>query len=132
MIRSQCEVLSNRRAGAYYSLTLVAPEIAERAKPGQFVEIGVPDGRNFLLRRPFSIHQASRRGGWAGTLEVVFDVGGPGTAWGRVGHPGVCRDPGDQRLAMRRRTLAARHHVGSAWHHTRRPEWQFASSSGWS
>ena len=81
MIRSQCEVLSNRRAGAYYSLTLVAPEIAERAKPGQFVEIGVPDGRNFLLRRPFSIHQASRRGGWAGTLEVVFDVGGPGTAW---------------------------------------------------
>jgi dihydroorotate dehydrogenase electron transfer subunit len=81
MIRSQCEVLSNRRVGAYHSLTLVAPEIAERAKPGQFVEIGVPESRNFLLRRPFSIHQASRRGGWAGTLEVVFDVGGAGTAW---------------------------------------------------
>jgi dihydroorotate dehydrogenase electron transfer subunit len=81
MIRSQCEVLSNRRAGAYYSLTLVAPEIAERAKPGQFVQIGVPERRNFLLRRPFSIHQASRRGGWAGTLEIVFDVSGPGTAW---------------------------------------------------
>jgi dihydroorotate dehydrogenase electron transfer subunit len=81
MIRSQCEVLSNRRAGAYHSLTLVAPEIAERARPGQFVEIGVPEHRDFLLRRPFSIHQASRRGGWAGTLEVVFDVLGPGTAW---------------------------------------------------
>lgn len=81
MIRSQCEVLSNRRAGAYYSLTLVAPEIAERAKPGQFVEIGVPENRNFLLRRPFSIHQASRRGGWAGTLEIVLDVVGPGTSW---------------------------------------------------
>ena len=81
MIRSHCEVLSNRRAGAYHSLTLVAPEIAERAKPGQFVEIGVPQGRNFILRRPFSIHQASRRGGWAGTLEIVFDVLGPGTAW---------------------------------------------------
>jgi dihydroorotate dehydrogenase electron transfer subunit len=81
MIRSQCEVLSNRRAGAYHSITLVAPEIAERAKPGQFVEIGVPEHRDFLLRRPFSIHQASRRGGWAGTLEVVFDVLGPGTAW---------------------------------------------------
>ena len=81
MIRSQCEVLSNRRAGAYHSLTLVAPEIAERAKPGQFIEIGVPEGRNFMLRRPFSIHQASRRGGWAGTLEVVFDVLGLGTAW---------------------------------------------------
>lgn len=81
MIRSHCEVLSNRRAGAYHSLTLVAPEIAEQAKPGQFVEIGVPQGRNYLLRRPFSIHQASRRGGWAGTLEIVFDVLGPGTAW---------------------------------------------------
>ena len=70
-----------RRAGAYHSLTLVAPEIAEHARPGQFVAIGVPEGRNVLLRRPFSIHQASRRGGWAGTLEVVFDVLGPGTAW---------------------------------------------------
>ncbi|HYT80273.1 MAG TPA: dihydroorotate dehydrogenase electron transfer subunit, partial [Actinomycetota bacterium] len=81
MITSHCEVLSNRRAGAYHSLTLVAPEIAERARPGQFVEIAVPENRNFLLRRPFSIHQASRRGGWAGTLEIVFDVLGPGTAW---------------------------------------------------
>ncbi len=81
MIHTRCEVLSNRRSGVYYSLTLVAPDIAEQAKPGQFIQIGVPDGRDFLLRRPFSIHQASRRGGWAGTLEVVLDVVGRGTAW---------------------------------------------------
>ena len=81
MNHSRCEVLSNRRSGAYHSLTLVAPEIADRARPGQFVEIGMPEGRTFMLRRPFSIHQASRRGGWAGTLEIVFDVVGPGTAW---------------------------------------------------
>lgn len=81
MIQMRCEVLSIRRAGAYHSLTLVAPEIAERARPGQFIEIAVPEGRDFLLRRPFSIHQASRRGGWAGMLEVVFDAIGPGTAW---------------------------------------------------
>jgi dihydroorotate dehydrogenase electron transfer subunit len=81
MIRTRCEVLSNRSSGIYVSLTLVAPDIAEAAKPGQFIEIGVPEGRNILLRRPFSIHQASRRGGWAGTLEIVFDVVGPGTAW---------------------------------------------------
>ena len=81
MIHVNCEVLSNRRSGAYHSLTLVAPDIAEHAKPGQFVEIAVPEGREFMLRRPFSIHQASRRGGWAGTLEVVFDAIGPGTAW---------------------------------------------------
>jgi len=81
MIRTRCEVLSNRRAGAYHSITLVAPDVADKAKPGQFVEIAVPGGRDFLLRRPFSIHQASRRGGWAGTLEIVLEAGGPGTAW---------------------------------------------------
>jgi dihydroorotate dehydrogenase electron transfer subunit len=81
VIRTRCEVLSNRRTGAYTSLTLVAPDIAEQARPGQFVEIAVPEGREILLRRPFSIHQASRRGGWAGTLEVVFAVVGRGTEW---------------------------------------------------
>jgi dihydroorotate dehydrogenase electron transfer subunit len=64
VIRQKCEVLSARKYGAYHALTLVAPEIAEQARPGQFIQVGVPDGRDFLLRRPFSIHQASRRGGW--------------------------------------------------------------------
>ena len=73
MIRTRCEVLSNRRTGAYHSITLVAPEVADKAKPGQFIEVAVPEGRDFLLRRPFSIHEASRRGGWAGTLEIVLD-----------------------------------------------------------
>jgi len=81
MIRTRCEVLSNRRTGAYHSITLVAPEVADKAKPGQFIEVAVPEGRDFLLRRPFSIHEASRRGGWAGTLEIVLDPIGPGTAW---------------------------------------------------
>jgi len=81
VIRAQCEVLSTRKAGTYWSVTLVAPEIADQAAPGQFVEVGMPSGRSFLLRRPFSIHQASRRGGWAGTLELVWDVHGPGTEW---------------------------------------------------
>jgi dihydroorotate dehydrogenase electron transfer subunit len=81
MIRASCEVLTARRVGVYHSLTLVAPDIAEVARPGQFVEIGMPPGLGTLLRRPFSIHQASRRGGYAGTVEIVFDVTGPGTAW---------------------------------------------------
>ena len=81
MIRARCEILSSRRSGLYHSITLVAPEIAEQARPGQFVQVGVPEGRDFLLRRPFSIHQASRRGGWSGTLEIVFEAAGPGTSW---------------------------------------------------
>jgi len=82
MKRVRAEILSTRRLGSYQSLTLVAPEIAERAKPGQFVAVAMPDDRDFLLRRHLTIHQSSRRGGWAGTLEFVVDpAAGPGTAW---------------------------------------------------
>lgn len=82
MNRARAEILSTRRLGAYQSLTLVAPEIAERARPGQFVAVAMPEDRDFLLRRHLTIHQSSRRGGWAGTLEFVVDPSaGPGTAW---------------------------------------------------
>lgn len=81
MKRVRAEVLNAKRVGAYHSITIVAPEVAERVRPGQFVSVAMPPERTFLLRRHFSIHQASRRGGWAGTLEFVFDVCGPGTRW---------------------------------------------------
>jgi len=81
MRRVRAEILSVRKHGAYHTLTLVAPEIAERARPGQFVGVAPPPGGAALLRRHFFIHAASRRGGWAGTLEFAFDVRGPGTAW---------------------------------------------------
>jgi len=74
--------LNAKRVGAYHSIKIVAPEVAERVRPGQFVSVAMPQGRTFLLRRHFSIHQASRRGGWAGTLEFVFDPrGGRGSSW---------------------------------------------------
>jgi dihydroorotate dehydrogenase electron transfer subunit len=80
--RVRAEVLNAKRVGAYHSITIVAPEVAERVRPGQFVSVAMPQGRTFLLRRHFSIHQASRRGGWAGTLEFVFDPrGGGGSSW---------------------------------------------------
>jgi len=82
MKRARAEILSTRTIGAYRSITLVAPEIAERSRPGQFLAIAMPEGRAFILRRHFSIHQASRRGGWAGTLEFVVDPSaGAGTGW---------------------------------------------------
>jgi dihydroorotate dehydrogenase electron transfer subunit len=79
--RLRAEILNTRKLGGHHQLTLVAPDIAERARPGQFISIAMPEDRAFVLRRNFSIHQASRRGGWAGTLEFVFDPAGPGTAW---------------------------------------------------
>lgn len=79
-VQAQCEILSNRRVGLYRQLTIVAPEIADRASPGQFVSIAV-HGKGTMLRRPFSIAGVSRYGPWSGTLDVVFNVVGAGTEW---------------------------------------------------
>jgi dihydroorotate dehydrogenase electron transfer subunit len=78
-VRERCELLDRRREGAYHALTLVAPRIAAAARPGQFVELLAGQDRSFLLRRPFSIHRVERPGPALGTIEVVFDVVGPGT-----------------------------------------------------
>lgn len=79
-LRAKCEVLAYRRIGVYHSLTFVAPEIADRTSPGQFISLGVGAGGT-LLRRPFSVYSVSKHGPWAGTVEVIFDVVGRGTEW---------------------------------------------------
>jgi dihydroorotate dehydrogenase electron transfer subunit len=78
-VRALCEVLERRRTGAYQALTLVAPRIAEDARPGQFVHVLAGEDRSFPLRRPFSIHRVERPGAALGTVELVFDVVGAGT-----------------------------------------------------
>lgn len=79
-VQEGCEVLARRRNGPYWTLSFSAREIAERAHPGQFVQIGV-EGQSTLLRRPFSIANVSRHGPVGGTVDVVFDAHGPGTEW---------------------------------------------------
>lgn len=74
------EVLTHKKYGeAYHSLTIVAPEIGERTKPGQFVNIKLRPDAAHILRRPFSVYRMHKRGGWASTIEIVFDIRGPGT-----------------------------------------------------
>ncbi|MFN2389801.1 MAG: dihydroorotate dehydrogenase electron transfer subunit [Actinomycetota bacterium] len=74
------EVLSHKKYGEYYhSLTIVAPEIGARIRPGQFVNIQCGEDRAHILRRPFSVYRVNKRGGWASTIEIVFDVRGPGS-----------------------------------------------------
>jgi dihydroorotate dehydrogenase electron transfer subunit len=79
-VQATCEVLGRRRNGPYWTLSFAAREIAERARPGQFVQIAV-GGQHTLLRRPFSIANVSRQGPVAGTVDVVLDAHGPGTEW---------------------------------------------------
>ena len=79
---SHGEVLSHKKYGEHYhSLTIVAPEIGEKVRPGQFVNIRCGVGRSNIIRRPFSVYRVHKRGGWASTIEVVFDVQGPGTEY---------------------------------------------------
>jgi dihydroorotate dehydrogenase electron transfer subunit len=74
------EVLSHKKYGdQYHALTIVAPEIGEKVKPGQFINIRCGTNRASILRRPFSVYRVHKRGGWASTIEIVFDIRGPGT-----------------------------------------------------
>ncbi len=78
---SSAQILSYKKVGdEYYLLTIVAPEIAELTQPGQFVNLLPRRDAQFILRRPFSVYKVNRRGNWAATIEVVFDIRGGGTA----------------------------------------------------
>ena len=76
------EVLSTRRVGAYHHISLVAPGIAESARPGHFVALAVGGPYTAqLLRRAFSIYRVNQRGVYGGTVEVVVAPHGAGTQW---------------------------------------------------
>ena len=76
------ELISTRRVGAYHQLTFRAPDVAERARPGQFIALAVGgDTSANLLRRCFSIYRVSPRGAQGGTVEIVVAARGPGTRW---------------------------------------------------
>lgn len=81
MIQQVAEVLTYKKVGEeFHSLVIVSPEIAEASRPGQFVNLRPPADRSFILRRPYSIYRVSRRAGSARTIEVIFDIRGPGSA----------------------------------------------------
>ena len=90
-------VLTLRRVDAYHALTLVAPAIATKFRPGQFITIAVGGPETSMLgRRAFAVHDV--RPDHGGTVEFVFEARGPGTRWlaalprqGRAGHGGAAR-----------------------------------------
>jgi len=57
-----------------YLFRLEAPEIAQEAKPGQFVMVRV--GKETILPRPFSVHAADGK-----EIALLFSVVGKGTGW---------------------------------------------------
>ena len=81
-VQVQGQILATRRVGAYHHLTLLAPGVAERTRPGHFVALAVGGPASALvLRRAFSIYQARPTGVYGGTVDIVLAVHGAGTAW---------------------------------------------------
>src|ERR1700761_2426008 len=73
-------VLTVRRVDAYVAMTVVAPAIATKFRPGQFVAIGVGGPETGMLgRRALSIHDV--RPDHGGTVEFVFLPREPGAQW---------------------------------------------------
>ena len=73
------EVLASRKLGAYHHLTLVAPGIPQRFRPGTFVALSTDAVR--LGRRAMWVHRVKPTGGYGATIEVVVEPVGPGTRW---------------------------------------------------
>jgi len=76
------QVLDVRRAGMYTVLSLTAPGLAERTRPGHFLNIGIGgEESGLLLRRSFAIYQVQSRGVYGGSVDIVVGVHGKGTQW---------------------------------------------------
>jgi NAD(P)H-flavin reductase len=103
------EVIGRRSVNAYVELTLAAPEIAERAAPGQFVAFAVGGPLSAaLLRRSIAI-----AGAGDGVVTVVVAPHGSGSTWlaglregdvvdvvGPLGRPFPLPEPGTPALLV--------------------------------
>jgi dihydroorotate dehydrogenase electron transfer subunit len=71
------EVLAAKGAGAFHHLSLVAPGVGERSRPGSFLAVSVGDGH--LARRAFWIHRVGPMGGHRAVVEFVVEPRGAGS-----------------------------------------------------
>jgi dihydroorotate dehydrogenase electron transfer subunit len=76
------EILSRDAICATPLVWLRCPEIAAAAQPGQFIMVDC--GRDFLLRRPLSIHDVN-----GDDIAILFTVMGGGTSWLAELEPGA-------------------------------------------
>lgn len=74
------EVLDARTIGAYRHLSVVAPGLAERFRPGTFVAVTLGDSAH-LARRSYWIHQVRPVGGHGPALQLVVEPAGTGGRW---------------------------------------------------
>lgn len=74
------EVLDSRRVGAYHHLTVVAPGVPERFRPGNHLAVTLADSAR-LARRSYWIHRVRTVGGYGAAVQLVVEPVGPGGTW---------------------------------------------------
>ena len=84
------EIVSNKKVGAYHHMVFAVGDIANAAKPGNFVAISVGgDSSQLVLRRAFAIYRTFDRGASGGLLEIVVAPHGAGSTWLANQQPGM-------------------------------------------
>jgi dihydroorotate dehydrogenase electron transfer subunit len=79
-VRVSGTVLTVRTVEAYHAMTLVAPAVAERFRPGQFVAVAIGGEHTSLLRRRcFAVYEV--KSDYGGSVEFVFADRDAGTRW---------------------------------------------------
>ncbi len=82
VVQVSAEVLSTKKVGAFHHLTLVAPGIAERFRPGSLVSLAVGGLLSErLARRTLPIVRSRPTGAYGGTVELVLEPTEPGEEW---------------------------------------------------
>ena len=79
-VHVDAEVLATKRVGAFTHLTLVAPGVGERFRPGTFVAVRTAD-RARQSARPFWVPRVRPVGGPPAALQLVVEPRGPGSRW---------------------------------------------------
>lgn len=79
-VQASGTVLTVRKVEAYHAMTLVAPAVAERFRPGQFVALAVGgEHTSRLRRRCFAVYEV--KSDYGGSVEFVFADRDEGTRW---------------------------------------------------
>lgn len=80
--RAAGEVLGVKRAGAHHVVTLVAPGVAERFRPGTVVSLSLGGPMSDrAVGSAFAIHRARATGVHGGTVELVVTAADEATRW---------------------------------------------------
>ena len=74
-VQEKAEIFAVQKVGEYFQFTVVAPDVAHHAKPGQFVAVAVGgENSSMLLRRAFALYGAKPGGEFAGKTRGAEDA----------------------------------------------------------